>query len=424
MGFLAIGLSHKTASVAVRERVAFIPEDSLELFRTSGEAVQETVVVSTCNRTEIYVWSARPEQVERQLVNHLQEKAGMDLSAHLYHLREMDAIMHLMNVASGMDSLVLGETQILGQVKDAYLYAREQGMAGRHLTALFESTLACAKRVHRETGIGDNAVSVPYATVQMAKKVFSTLENCSVLLIGAGKMGGLAAEYLYTHGVSEIMVTNRTLSRAEEMATRFGHTVVPYEAMEAYLAKADIVITSTGATSPILSQAMLERVMKVRRGAPLFIFDMAVPRDVEEGVERLASVYLYDMDDFEAVVDHNLAERERQAQLGQPIIAAEAQALWQKEASLEAVPLIRSLREKAEEIRQMELSRALARLPELDGHQREIVQQMSSLIVNKLLNDPTVVMKELAAEDGRDLYLDTIRRLFRLGSTQEAEIQG
>lgn len=418
MHIVALGLSYKTTPVETRGRVAWTAEQTpgaLSALR-AVPGVREGAILSTCNRTEIYALLDRMLHGRDVLLDFWSREKGVplaDLANHYYYVGN-EAVSHLMRVASGLDSMILGETQILGQVKQSYELARDQAAVGKVLHGLFSQVLTCGKRVHTETGISQNAVSVSYAAVELARKIFGDLRGHRALLVGAGKMAGLTARHLVDGGVREILVCNRTLSRAEEMAAEFGGRAVPMEDLEAHLAVADVVISSTGASGVVITREMVQRAMRARRSRPLFLVDIAVPPDVDPAAGGLDNVFLYNVDDLQAVVLANLEERAREAQKAERIVAEEAMRFQTWLRTLEAVPLIRSLREKAEEIRDAELRRLFNRLPALSERDREIITATTALIVNKILNDPTVRVKEFAGEKDADVYLRAFSRLFNL----------
>lgn len=418
MHIVALGLSYKTTPVETRGRVAWTADQTpgaLSALR-AVPGVREGAILSTCNRTEIYAVLDKRLHGRDVLLDLWSREKGVplaDLANHYYYVGN-EAVSHLMRVASGLDSMILGETQILGQVKDSYELARDRAAVGKVLHALFSQALACGKRVHTETGISQNAVSVSYAAVELARKIFGELRGRSVLLVGAGKMAGLTARHLADGGVREILVANRTVARAEEMAAGFGGRAVPMEALEAHLGVADVVISSTGAPGVVITREMVQRAMRARRSRPLFLVDIAVPSDVDPAAGGLDNVFLYNIDDLQAVVLANLEERAREAQKAERIVAEEAARFQAWLRTLEAVPLIRSLREKAEEIRDAELRRLFNRLPALSERDRELIAASTSLIVNKILNDPTVRVKEFAGEQDADVYLRAFSRLFNL----------
>ena len=417
MPLVCVGLNHHTAPVEVRERLAFANpgEASAALAKQSG--VVEAVVVSTCNRAEIYVNLTDGLDPRDLVAGFLSAYHGLPAGLfvdYLYVYQDLEVIRHLFTVAAGLDSMILGETQILGQVKDCYLAAKERGATGKVLSELFERALRTGKRGHSETAISQNAVSVSYAAVELARKVFNNLEGRQTLIIGAGKMSELVAKHLESGGLRQVVVANRTFERAEEMAARFGGRPVPFEDVPVELARADVVISSTSAPGFVLTPEMVRAAMRQRRNRPLFLIDIAVPRDVDPACGHVENVFLYDIDDLQAVVEANLEDRRREAKKVERIIDEEVRSFSAWLTSLEAVPLIRLLRAKAETIRRTELEKALARLPRLTEKERGVVEAMSSLIINKLLNDPTVKLKELAMSEDGQVYLRAASELFNL----------
>ncbi|MHB0885920.1 MAG: glutamyl-tRNA reductase [Bacillota bacterium] len=442
MSLVCVGLNHKTAPVEVRERLAFADPGQASAALTRVPGVIEAVVVSTCNRAEIYVnvdlhgavaatAPATPEALPgavpdaRGLIagflsSHLGVPADL-FREHLYVHDDIGAVSHLFTVGAGLDSMILGETQILGQIKDCYLAAKEKGATGKVLSEVFERALRTGKRGHSETAISQNAVSVSYAAVELARKVFHSLEGRQTLIIGAGKMSELVAKDLEDDGLRQVVVANRTFERAEEMAARFGGRAARFDEVPAQLTLADVVISSTSAPGFVLTPEMVRTAMRQRRARPLFLIDIAVPRDVDPACGRIENVFLYDIDDLQAVVEANLEERRREAKKVERIVDEEARSFDAWFGSLDAVPLIRLLRAKAETIRRAELEKALARMPGLDEKERAAVEAMSSLIINKLLNDPTLKLKELAMSAEGKLYLRAASELFNLKPGEEGE---
>ncbi|MGE5591980.1 MAG: glutamyl-tRNA reductase [Bacillota bacterium] len=427
MHIILVGLNHRTAPVEVRERLSFAGQsllDALEHLRRLPE-LEEAAVLSTCNRTEIYAVAPQFHPGTDALKGFL-ESRGRELglsgvSEHLYVHHGQEAVSHLFTVVTGLDSMILGETQILGQTKEAYLTSADQGTVGKTLHALFSHALAVGKRAHTETGISQSAVSVPYAAVELARKVFSNLGGRKVLILGAGEMADLTARHLVQAGAAQIAVANRTYEKGLAMAQQYGGVGVRWDQLESWLEQADVVISSTGAPDLVLTRDRLARAMSPRRGRPIFLFDIAVPRDIDPECGRLENVFLYDIDDLEAAVAANLRERRREARRVERIIEEEVAsfAAWLK--TQDVVPLIRSLRGKAEAVRKAELERALARLPELGERERSIIEAMTVTLVNKLLNDPTLRIKEFASASQGEVYLEAVTQLFNLDDSPNRE---
>jgi glutamyl-tRNA reductase len=422
MEVAVVGLNFRSAPVAVRERVA-LEGDKLGTFY---QAVQDTreltgaVAVSTCNRTEIY-WSG-PAEMDR-VVDLWAASAGVAadrFADYLYWQRNQAAVRHLFRVATGLDSMVLGETQILGQVKTAYQAAQRAGVAGG-LHRVFLAALRVGKRAHAETGISHNALSVGYAAVELARKIFGDeLATRRALVIGAGENGALVARHLRAAGVARMAVMNRTYERAEVLAQSLGAQAIPFERLAEAVASSDVVVTSTGAPSLIVTRDIVQAAVRSRRGAPLVLLDLAVPRDVEPGVEDLApSVFRYDVDDLDAVVRHNRARREREVQAVERIIEEEVARVTQEMEVSAVAPLIRSLRDKAERLRQQELEYTFRRLPHLSEQDRAVVDQAMRHLLNQLLNDPMVSIRGWAGRPEGAVYLAALRDLFRLKEKED-----
>lgn len=429
MEILVVGLNHKTAPVEVREKLSFLPQRLPEAMQRlkACRGIREGLILSTCNRTEVYTVAGDADEGVAEVILFLSRHHQVDpgvFTDHLYFYQGMEAVRHLFRVACGLDSMVLGETQILGQVKEAYLAAKGNGVTGKVCHNLFEQALNVGKRAHTETAISQNAVSVSYAAVELARKVFRSLEGRKVLLIGAGKMSELTARHLQSCGIKEVIVANRTLQAAEELAARFHGKAVELKEVQRWLEAVDLVISSTGAPHLIVRRDTMVQVMRARRGRPLFLIDIAVPRDIDPGAGELDGVFLYDIDDLEQVVEANLRERRREAWKVERIIEEEVARFAHWWNTQEVVPIIRSLREKMEGIRRREVERALAKLPHLNERERNIIEGMTSLIVNKILNDPTVKIKEYANGANREVYLATLRDLFNLQIPEETESFG
>jgi len=418
------GLSHKTAPIAVREQLA-VEEDKLReiLVDVHGAGVlSEVVILSTCNRVEVYGVADVPGEARALAFRRLGQHRGLDLSQVeplLYTKSGAEAVHHCFRVAASLDSMLLGEPQILGQVKDAFALAQNCQAVGPLLHHLWTQAFAVAKKVRTETELARHAVSVSYAAVELARKIFGTLEGKAVLLIGAGKMGELAAKQLVDQGAFPIYVTNRTWARAQEMARALSGTAVPFDAWAETLATVDIVITSTGATEPIVRRADVERCLQGRRSRPLFFIDIGVPRDVEPGVNELEAVFCYDIDDLRQVVESNLRERLREAQKAEALVEREVAKFTARAQDLEVVPTIVSLRERLEAIRRGEVERAYGILPNADAQTRRAIEAMSQAIVNKILHTPTVKLRELSRGGHVRSWTEMVHELFGLGGRGE-----
>lgn len=424
MRLTLVGLSHKTAPVAIRERLAFPADRQAEALSmlTSSDAVSEAVILSTCNRTEVYAVTSAEAEGADAIVDLLCGYRGIDpreIVPYLYASEGETAVRHLFRVVSSLDSMVVGEAQILGQVKEAYELSFDSGATDRVFNRLFRQSFEVGKRVRTETAIGENAVSISYAAVELAKKVFDTLAGRTVLVLGAGKMSELTAKHLVSCGAARILVANRTQARAEELAEHFGGSAVPFDALYEYLATTDIVISSTGATNFVITKDRLELAMRARRGAPLFLIDIAVPRDIDPAVNDLDDAYLYDIDALNHVVEANLEERAREAARAEAIIAEEIAAFERWLDSMEVVPTIAAIHSKADRIRRAELEKALRRLGPLSEKDVATIEALTEAIVNKTLHGPTQRLRKVAAEKDGYSYLETARYLFGLDENPE-----
>jgi glutamyl-tRNA reductase len=398
MKLFLVGISHRHAPVEVRERVAFGPKEAAALARELVVDGGECVCLSTCNRTELYTVG---DAAESQSLEMLRILGGDEVAALSYRLADHAAALHLFRVAAGLDSLVPGEGEILGQVRAAY----EAGAPGPLLNRLFHDALHAGKKARAQTTIAESPASVPSAGAALAQQVFGDLTGRRVLIVGAGKVGELAARSLAARGAQLVAVANRSDARRDELASRFGAHAVPMERLAEELGSADVAVTCTSAPGFLLRPEDVRE----RKGRPLFLIDLAVPRNIDPAVNELDGCYLYDIDDLEAVVQASLSSRRQEAERAEAIVAEEAERFRAWQASLEVVPTIASLRARAEAIRSAELSKA-----KLSDEQREAVESITSQIVNKLLHLPTVRMKEAAAAADSVLYADAVRHLFGL----------
>ena len=400
MSVVLVGTSHRLAPVEVRERVAFDREGSRELARRLAAEGAEVVCLSTCNRTEVYAVHQDPDTAEALAVG------ALSAAPDLYRLRDDAAALHLFRVAAGLDSLVPGEGEILGQVKTSY----EDGATGPVLDRLFRQALHAGKKVRAETAIAESPSSVSSAAAALAQQVFGELGDCRVLLIGAGGVSELAARNLASRGATIGWVASRTLERARELAERHQAEAIALDDLPPRLAEADIVVSSTSAPGFVVTAGQVP----LRKGRPLFVIDLAVPRDVDPSVAETDGVYLYDIDDLEAVVSESLSGRRREAERAESIVEQEVARFRDWQASLEVVPAIASLREWAERVRSGELAKAEGRLGRLSDSERETVESLTTQIVNKLLHLPIVRLKQAAATEGPG-YVEAARHLFGLG---------
>jgi glutamyl-tRNA reductase len=404
--------------VEVREQLDFSSRDvgaAVEALATRPSAA-ESVVLSTCNRSEIYVASGDPMRAREELVDFLSSYHQLPRESFLPHLfvyDDAEAARHLFRVAAGLDSLVVGEPQILGQVKDAFQAASQRQATGPLLGKVFEWAFAVGKRVRNETTLGEGAVSVSYAAVALARKIFGRLQERRVLVIGAGEISTLTAQHLRTHGVAEIAITSRTVAHAEALANTVQGHAVPWSEMMSALGRADIVITATGSQRPILTRADVEPITG-RRPAPLFIIDVAVPRDVDGAVGEIEQVFLYNVDDLQSIVEENLSKRGAEIARAEAIVSEELArfSAWQR--SRTAIPTIIALRQRFDAIRRTELQRLEGKLGNLPPDARARVDEVTRLIVEKLLIVPTEQLKALPDEETQVAYTEAVNRLFRL----------
>jgi glutamyl-tRNA reductase len=403
MSLVLVGISHHRAPVELRERAALARDQAQELAATlAGDG--EAVCLSTCNRTELYLADDDADAAEQRGEAALVALEA-DLGPALYRLRDEAAALHLFRVAAGLDSMVPGEGEILGQVRGAY----EAGAAGPILDRLFRQALHAGRKARVETAIGESPASVSSAAAALAEQVFGDLRGRRILVLGAGKVGDLTARNLLSRGAEIAWIANRTSDRAAELATRLGGTALPLDSIDEELAEADVVVASTSAPDVIVDRARVERAMRRRKGRSLFLIDLAVPRDLDPAIHELDGCYLYNIDDLQAVVAETLAQRRLEADRAEGIVAAEAERFREWLASLQVVPAIASLRARAEEIRAAELERA-----KLSEAERRAAESVTAAVVNKLLHLPTIRMKQAAAAADGVIYADAVRHLFGL----------
>lgn len=419
---VSIGMNHRTAPVALRECLArdlSNAQRALDAMRESP-AVREGLYLSTCNRVEALCTTEAPEEAQRVLQSLFCEFGGMDaqeLTDCLYTLEGMESVRHMFKVASSLDSMIVGEPQILGQVKEAYLQATQKKTSGVILNRLMHRAFHVAKRVRTETGVSDAAVSISYAAVELAKKIFHELTGRTALLIGAGEMAELAARHLLHQGVGGIRVANRTFDRAVQVAETFRGRPVYFEEIDAQLLEVDIVVTSTASAEPVITYDQVKRSLRKRKNRPLFFIDIAVPRDVEPRVNDLGNVYVYDIDDLKGVVEINRAQRADEAVKAERIVEEEVLRFERWLKTLGVVPTIVSLKEKVETIRKAELRRSLSALGDLTPEQRHALDVLTASIAEKIIHDPILTLKRKADRPSRDQVLDMARQLFGLDET-------
>jgi len=419
LNLILVGVNHKTTPVEIREKLAFTKgkiEESIDRLLNYPDIIEHTIL-STCNRVEIYARANCHDSAiksVKQFICDFHELSPVELEDHFYSYKNEEAVEHLFRVSSSLDSMILGEAQILGQVKDAYSLARDLRSTGLVLNQLFEKAFNIAKKVREETGIAERSVSISSAAVELAQKIFDDLENHTVMLVGTGEMAELAAKHLISYGVKTVYVTSRTYERAANLARTLNGSALDFEAFKNELHRADIVITSTSASSFIIKKEMVEKAIQERKNKPIFFIDIAVPRDIEPDVNDLENVYLYDIDDLHVVVSANMKEREKEAENAMNLISHEVTKFNNWIGSLDAVPTIIEIRKKAENIRKQEIERTLKKLPHVSEDDKQLLRQMSSSIINKILHKPTIKLKQKTQSEDGHVYLKAIRHLFHL----------
>jgi glutamyl-tRNA reductase len=409
MTLTLIGVNYKTAPIELRERIAISREDLPETTRALAAVpgVTECMIVSTCNRVELL---AAVESPDADLTGFLHRHFGLDpalLQPHIYQQRDQDAVRHLFRVAASLDSMVVGEPQILGQVKEAFAVARASGTVAGQLEHLLQSAFAAAKKVRTETEIGSSSVSIASVAVDLARKIFGSLQGRTVFLVGAGKMSELAARHLVQQGAGTILVTNRTQERARLMAAEFNGRVIPFDQLYDAVSEADIVISSTGAPHPIFRREHGPAFMHRRRNKPMFFIDIAVPRDVDPAMGKLEGVFVYDIDDLQAVAAAHMEERTRVASDAETLIAREVERFQQKLRTVNVAPAIVALQQQAEEIRKSELRKMQSRLGTLSPDQGAAIEALTRGLVNKFLHPPMQALKQ-AAREGNSARVDAL----------------
>ena len=424
MNLILLGASHHSAPVDLRERIDFSHRGVRDALEVLGEisGVTEVAILSTCNRSEIYAICEKPAQQHEALVRFMSsypDVAESELSPHLYCRHHNDAVRHLFRTAAGLDSLVVGEPQILGQVKDAFTTASQHGYTASLLNRLFHWSFGVGKRVRSETGIGEGAVSVAFGAISLARKIFGDLKGHCALLIGAGEMAELTATHLQAQELKQIQVASRTAARAAILAAKIDGTAVPWEDISAELEFADIVVTATGSSSPLVTRQTIERVMRQRRDRPLFIMDIGLPRDVEESAGDVDQVFLYNIDDLRTLVRENLTRRQSQVDRAELLVEEELERFMLWLNSRAAIPTVVALRRRFEEIRLSELDRLRPKLASLPPAARERIEEVTRLLIEKLLLSPTEQLKSVSDQDMVTTYADALNRLFKLSDESE-----
>ncbi|MFP8782141.1 glutamyl-tRNA reductase [Planococcus plakortidis] len=426
MHTLVVGVNYRSAPVSIREKLSFIESELPKAMQAlqQQKSILENVIVSTCNRTEIY---AVVDQLHtgrfyvKQFLASYFDIPMEQFSQYLFIHEQDEAIDHLFRVTAGIDSMVLGETQILGQVKSSFLAGQEIGTTGTVFNQLFKQAVTLAKRAHNETAIGENAVSVSYAAVELGKKIFGSLKNKHVVILGAGKMGELAIKNLQGSGADRITVINRTFEKAEVLADKFGGTAKPLNQLQCALLEADILISSTGSTDFVIDLELMQFVEKLRKGKPLFMVDIAVPRDMDPRIGDLQNVFLYDIDDMQGIVEANLAERERAARQIAGMIEDEAEQFNDWLGTLGVVPVISALREKALAIQAETMESIENKMPDLTAREKKILNKHTKSIINQLLKEPILQAKEMGTAKKSREQLELFMQIF--GIEEEVEEQ-
>ncbi|GGH12338.1 glutamyl-tRNA reductase [Silvibacterium dinghuense] len=418
MKLLLTGLNHKTAPVELREQLAVAPDrlGSETAALLEHEGVREAMIVSTCNRVEMLVAYDGPEPELAEFLHARYAVEPAQLMPHLYEYRETEAARHLFRVAASLDSMVVGEPQILGQVKEAYAVAREVGAVGGNLERLLQGAFAAAKKVRTETQIGSSSVSIASVGVDLVRKIFGSLKGKRVLLVGAGKMSELAARHLLQQGAGSLIISNRTQERAVRLAQKFEAHVIRFDDIYARAHEADILITSTGAPDFLFRPHHAQQFLQKRKNRPMVLIDIAVPRDIDPEINRIDGAFLYDIDDLQQVAASNLVDRGREAQRAESLLEQEVERYRVRVETLDVVPTLRELQGYAEQVRQGELRRAQSRLQALTPDQMAAVEAVTRGLVNKFLHHPLQALKS-AARDGDAAAIDAIRAAFHLGPT-------
>lgn len=423
MQIILVGINHKTAPVELREKLSF-PEGKLGsslLELNSKNSIRESLILSTCNRTEIYAHASNEEEGVRDIIDFLCSAHNLikeDFTAHLYRMEGELAVKHIFSVAGGIDSMILGEGQVLGQVKSAFAACQEAGTSGPVLNKLFSTAIKTGKRARSETAISQGASSVSFAAVELAKKIFGSLSGHQVLLVGAGKMSELTLKLLFDAGIKFAIVANRTFDRACTLAENYGGKAIQFDEIQEYLKKVDIVISSTGAPHYILTREKIMPIMRMRKDKPLFIIDIAVPRDVEPAVNDIDDVYLYDIDDLSNVVEDNLKVRTKEVEKVKRIIEEEASEFIHFFNTVEVIPVLKELRKTFDDISLNQMEQIVSK-NSCTEEEKQRLESFRRTLVQKLLHQPMVKIKSMAQEKDSHLYMKTITELFDLKEAEE-----
>lgn len=425
MHIIVVGLNHQTAPVEIREKLSFsntsLPHALVDL--KDRKSILECLILSTCNRTEIYAVVDKLQRTKHYILGFLEDRFGISrthLQEYIYSYEDDEAVRHLFRVTAGLDSMIIGETQILGQVKTAFQQAQFNKATGTWFNKLFKEAVTFSKRAHEETAIAEHPVSVSYAAIELGKQVFGTYKDKSVLVIGAGKMSELALKYLVDQDIKELFVVNRTYKQAIRLAEQYNGIPYPYTQMEEIIGRVDMVITSTSATEYVLTAEMFEKIAPLRANQPLFILDIAVPRDVDPQIGQISNVLLYDIDDLQLLLDAHLDKRKAEAHKIEAMIEQEVKVYYDWLATLGVIPLIQALQNKTKQIYEETITNLYQKLPELDERERKVIEKLSKSMLNQMLRDPILRIKELAVEKNRDEAMELFVRMFGL----EEQLQG
>lgn len=426
MHVLMIGLNHQSAPVEIREKLSFHPDELADAMVSLSKerSILEAIIVSTCNRMEVYAVVDQLHTGRFYIKNFLAKWFHMtmdEFTPYLNIIEMEEAVAHLFRTTCGLNSMVIGETQILGQIRTSFLIAQEYKTSGTVFNELFKQVITFGKKMHAETKIGENAVSVSYAAVELAKRVYGSLATCNVSIFGAGKMGELALQNIHGQGIQEIIVVNRTFEKAVEMAERFQGKACPIDKLHEVMRHSDILISSTGATDFVITKDMVEQSLVGREAKPLFLIDIAVPRDIDPEVEKLENVHLYDIDDLQHVVDSNLDERKKEAEKIEVLIEAEIERFFSWLGMLGLIPVISALKSKANEIQEETMRSIERKMPDLTAREKKILNKHTKSIVNQLLRDPILTVKELAGKENREENLEFFIQVFNLHERVENE---
>ncbi|ANE47151.1 glutamyl-tRNA reductase [Paenibacillus swuensis] len=419
MHILSVGLNYKTAPVAVREKFAFSDEDLPRALQQLKEtkSILECVIVATCNRTEIYAVVDRLHMCGHFIRSFIEQWFGIpvsDFNKHLYIYEDDLALEHLFRVTSGLDSMVIGETQILGQVRTAFLTAQREKATGTLFNMVFKQAITMAKRAHSETSIGESAVSVSYAAVELGKRIFGQFNNKTVMIVGAGKMSELTGKHLYANGASKVIVANRTYDRAAQLADKFNGVACSLAEVPGFLAEVDIIISSTGSAGYVLTREQVAEAMRKRKSKTLFMIDIAVPRDLDPLINEVANVFLYDIDDLQGIVETNMDLRRKEAAKIEGMIVSEIEAYHQWFKMLGVSPVIRALQEKSASIHEETMDSLLKKLPDLDEREIKVIRKLTKSIVNQMMHDPINRVKEMAGGKHGNEAIEMFTHIFAL----------